>query len=100
LFFRFIIHYRVFGGKVNWSDHEVARYNKIYVRCNVVLSGNIFGTEVPDVASLYSNIYTCGYIRSRVMLLLHTEDNKMLVMTGMFLFKKCVQQMADLSEEK
>jgi|TergutCu122P1_1016479.scaffolds.fasta_scaffold1463097_1 hypothetical protein len=34
------------------------------------------------------------------MLLLHTEDNKMLVMTGMFLFKKCVQQMADLSEEK
>jgi hypothetical protein len=46
------INYRVFGGKVNTSNREVARYNKIHVRCNFVLSGNLFGTEVPDVASL------------------------------------------------
>jgi len=46
------IHYRIFGGKVNRSEREVARYNKIHVRCNVVLSGNLFGTEVPGAASL------------------------------------------------
>jgi hypothetical protein len=46
------IHYRVSGDKVNRSDCEVARYSKMHFRCNVVLSGNLYGTEVPDVASL------------------------------------------------
>jgi hypothetical protein len=46
------VYYRVFSGKVNRCDHEVARYSKIHVRCNVVLSGSLFGTEVPDVVSL------------------------------------------------
>ena len=43
--------FRVFSGKVNRSDREVARYSKIHVRCNV-LSGNLFGIEVRNVASL------------------------------------------------
>jgi len=85
------IHYRVCGGRVNRSDHEVARYNEMHFRCNFVIFDNLYATEVPDVTSLYSHIYTCSYIRSRVMLLLHTDNNKMLVMTGKFLFKKCVQ---------
>jgi hypothetical protein len=31
------IHYRVSSGKVNRSDPEVARYNKMHFRCNIVL---------------------------------------------------------------
>lgn len=31
------IHYRVSGGKVNRSDPELARYNKMHFRCNIAL---------------------------------------------------------------
>jgi len=51
-------HYRVCGGIVNMSDHEVARYNKMHFRCNFVISGNLYGTELPDIASLTIHIFT------------------------------------------
>ena len=54
-------HCRVCGGRVNRSDRGVASYNKMHFSCNFVISGNLYGTEVSDIASL--TVFTYLHMR-------------------------------------